>query len=328
MKRSRVILAVLLLGAILSVRTEAPQRAPQAPAALEAEPVTEAPTQPATEAPSEPEREPSLTDQLRRQRLAASQLTGLDLPMNYPAQARHMTVTSEKLEDGAAVESSTVSRTVILDEKGNELGALGSGGFSLSSLYEYGENGQILRIYALNYGSVPKYQENTYREDGSVAETVVCDRRDDGDYRASSYTEFDSHGNITSEGYCYSGGRTSSRIAANSYNDSGDLVLSEFYQAYEVESSCRYEYDSQHRLVLETKEIGKDHLVSKIVTEYTYLKSGLLRQKTQRCYDKDGQLSAMTRYEYTYDEQDRISTETVRYGDYQISRTEYEYEEL
>ena len=36
----------------------------------------------------------------------------------------------------------------------------------------------------------------------------------------------------------------------------------------------------------------------------------------------------MTRYEYTYDEQDRISTETVRYGDYQISRTEYEYEEL
>ena len=318
-------LTVLLLGAAVSLRSRLPESAGE----LRALSVRTEET--AAEAPKkEPEQigSPSYTDQLRRQRLAAQGRTGLELPMNYPVTAKHITVTDEKLRYGYVTESSESSYTVLTDRYGNELGTLGSSGFSLNSLYEYDEEGRLLRSYVLSYGSVPQYQEETYREDGSLSESICFGREPDGGYRPSRYSLFDDHGSLTEEGYCYSGGRTSSKIVANSYGDEGELVLAEAFQGYESVTTDSFEYDSLHRLVRETRVMGEGRRLSKIVTEYTYLKNGSLRQRTQRSFGADGELSALTRYEYTYDGEGRILSETVRYGDFQISITEYAYEEL
>ena len=302
-----------------------PRPEPEAPEETsELIPEPEPLTAPVTEPPTEPDKGSAIANSLRRQRIAAEKASGLDLPGNAPACIQWMT-TSVSSEAG-----STVSVTgEILDSYGNVTALLSGAEPALCTLCEYSEDGQILRQYSIAGGTVMSYREYTYREDGSLSASVLFSLDENGEYPPSRYAEYDSGGNLTSEGYCYSGGRTSSKIASNEYTPEGQLSVIRSYQGG-TETSCeRLTYSHSGRLTGTQTAYSGERLIAKETAEYTYLTGGALRQMTRRSYLRDGTLYSVLTREYTYDETGRITSETTRQsgGGTVITKT-YTYEEL
>ena len=303
-------------------RTE-PEPAAEVSAVQPVEVPTEPVSEPPTEPPAEPDKGSAIANALRRQKIAAKADSGLDIPGNEPVCIK-WTTTAVTGGEGSSVSESGE----ILDCCGNTIAMLSGNYPALCSAYEYGDNGELLRQYSIAEGTVMGYREYSYRQDGSLYETYLFNRDEYGAYQPSRYQEFDSSENLTSEGYCYSGGRTSSRIVANEYS-SGQLSVVRSYRGG-VEVSCEKRfYNGSGELIFQTISYSGEVAVTEETTEYSYLPGGELSKMCCRSYLRDGSLWESCSQEFTYDADGRTIGEITRKnGGETVIAKSYSYEEI
>ncbi len=180
--------------------------------------------------------------------------------------------------------------------------------------YVYNENALLTNeLCYYNYYSAPDETIYYYDEDGRVIKEAFIANNGGDDYNYD-YT-YDEKGNLISEVHQYLGTYI---VIENSYNPKGNLVYKTTkadYDGYLSNYSQKYVYDSQNRLV-----------------EEGYVENGVYKKSTVYSYDERGNLLKEDSlenftYEYTYDENNRVTTMTYNnfhYGENEITKYTYD----